>query len=353
MAAYISFQPSDFFSTKLYTGTGGASGTTQTITGVGFQSDLSWIKGREGFDNVLQDSVRGATYQINSNNPDAQTNRTDELTAWTSDGFALGIDTFEGVVNNSGNTYASWNWKAGTTSGLTGGTITPTGYSLNTTPGQSIIAYTGTGSNATVPHGLGVAPDMIILKRLNSSDNWNLGHNSLNSGTDPWDYTMKLNNTSLKTNDATIWNDTAPTTTVFSIGTSTEVNYSAATYIAYCFAPIKGYSKFGDYTGNGNVDGTFVYTGFRPAFVLLKSYSDAESWTIQDDKRLGYNPKNYTLRPANNAAASSTNYMDLVSNGFKIRNTNTEAGASGYKYLYAAFAEFPIVSSNSKVGKAR
>ena len=154
MAAYISFQPSDFFSTKLYTGTGGASGTTQTITGVGFQSDLSWIKGREGFDNVLQDSVRGATYQINSNNPDAQTNRTDELTAWTSDGFALGIDTFEGVVNNSGNTYASWNWKAGTTSGLTGGTITPTGYSLNTTPGQSIIAYTGTGTAATLPHGL-------------------------------------------------------------------------------------------------------------------------------------------------------------------------------------------------------
>ena len=351
MAEYISFQPSDHYSTKLYTGTG----SSNAITGVGFQPDIVWLKARDyAYNHVLSDAVRGEK-QLYPNLPSLQDSNTGEITSFDADGFTVGT---AGQTNANTRTFASWNWKMGTTSGISGGTITPSSYSFNTTAGQSIIAYTGTGSNATVPHGLGVAPECIILKRLNSADNWNVGHIN-NHATTPWDYAMKLNNTSSPTNDASIWNDTAPTTTVFSIGTSSEVNTNTSTYIAYCFASIKGYSKFGSYTGNGNADGTFVYTGFRPAYVLAKNTAGTYNWIVVDNKRSttgGTNVVDYYLTPNTSdteGSSGTSRDLDLLSNGFKFRGDGSEFNGSGVNYIYMAFAEFPIVSSNDVPTVAR
>jgi len=163
---------------------------------------------------------------------------------------------------------------------------------------------------------------------------------------------LKLNTTGAWTLVTTIWNNTLPTASLFSVGTNSETNQSSDTLLAYCFTPIQGYSKFGKYVGNGNADGPFVYTGFRPSWVLIKAYEDGESWTISDDVRDGYNEDNATIRTANTAAQAAT-YMNILSNGFKIINTNTESGASGYNYLYAAFARSPFVNSEGVPTNAR
>jgi len=343
--AYISFQPSDFFNTKLWTGTG----ATHAITGVGFQPDFTWIKNTDGTkDHTLTDAVRGVDSQINTNNTSAASTNADQLTAFDSDGFTLGSDGSEGTVNNSGDTYVGWNWKMGTTSGLSGGTITPSSYSFNTTAGQSIIAYTGTGSAATVPHGLGATPGLVICKRLDGADNW---WTHVKSMTGP--QYMVLNGTGAVATATSVWNDTLPTSTVFSIGTDGGINASGGTFIAYCFAPKNGYSAMGSYTGNGNANGPFVYTGFRPAFILVKKVS-ASDWFIWDDKRstTGKNVCDDTIMSNNNSVETSVN-IDINANGFKLRDTNVDANDAGSKFIYAAFAEFPVVSSNSKAGVAR
>jgi len=341
MAAYISFQPSDFFSPTLYTGTA----SELAITGVGFQPDMTWIKSRSSvLNHYLYDTVRGATKNLAPNDTDAEGTTAEGLKSWQSDGFTLGTS---GGENGSSVTYVSWNWKMGTTSGLTGGTITPSAYSLNTTAGQSVIAYTGTGSAATLPHGLGVTPGLIMCKRLNGGDNWWVHVKSM---TGP--QYLVLNGTGAVATATAVWNDTLPTSTLFSIGTDAGINASGGTYIAYCFAPIKGYSKFGVYTGNGNADGPFVNTGFRPAMIIRKK-DGTDDWMLVDDKRLGYNPNNAYLFPSGNNAESDLTRIDLLSNGFKLRTTDGGDNASGTDYLYMAFAEFPLVSSNSKAGTAR
>ena len=339
MAEYISFQPSDYFNTTLYTGTGASN----ALTGVGFQPDFCWFKNR-GTTNWynLYDAVRGTTEAIASNDTQAESTRANGLTTFGSDGFTLGDDA---NVNANTNTYVSWNWKAGTTSGIAGSpSITPTGYSFNATAGFSIIAYTGNGtSGATLPHGLGVAPKMIIVKNLDAANCWPVYHEIM--GATKYLY---LDTTESASTATSRWNDTEPDATLFTIGNNSTVNTSGEEYIAYCFADVKGYQKMGGYTGNGNADGPFVYTGFRPAFVLIKIWNsgDPKNWAIMDNKRLGYNEDNNSLY-INNAAEATSDTIDILSNGFKLRRTDdTLNGPTTLKYIWYAVAEFPIVSSN-------
>jgi len=338
MAEYISFQPSDYFNSVLYTGTG----AVQTISGVGFEPDLTWCKDRtNSYDQVWFDQVRGATERLTSNTYTAESTQVNDLTAWNSDGFVVGSGS---NINNNTNLFVGWNWKAGTTTGLSGGTITPTSYSINTTSGFGVYKYTGTGSAGTIAHGLGVAPEMVIVKKYNTTGDWYVYHKDMPSGNG---YHLRLNADSAQAS-GTEWNSTNPTSTVFSLGANSNVNASAATFIAYVFAPKRGYSKFQEYWGNGQTsDGTFVYTGFRPAFILIKRSALTGNWQIFDDKRLGYNGGNSYLSPNDDAVENTGGQIDIVSNGFKMRNNGTYTNGSGDTYIYAAFAEFPIVSSNN------
>ena len=337
MAAYISFQPSDFFSPKLYTGTG----SSNAITGVGFQPDMVWVKQRSGTEyHEVCDAVRGATKNIYPNANSAEGTNGQALKTFDADGYTLGTSL---GWNQNTSTYVGWNWKAGTTTGLSGGTITPTSYSINTTSGFGIYNYTGTGSAGTIAHGLGVAPTMMIVKKYNTTGDWYVYHKDMPSGNG---YHLRLNANSAEAS-GTEWNSTDPTSTVFSLGANSNVNASGATFIAYVFAPIKGYSKFGEYTGNGNADGTFVYTGFRPAFVLTKKTSGTDDWGLFDNKREGFNPENDVFYPNLTSAEVDNDSINILSNGFKPRATHGWINQSGATYIYAAFAEFPFVSSNS------
>ena len=340
-------KPTDYFNTKLYSGNGG----TQAISGIGFAPNWVWTKGRSGTYGVsnhkLFDSVRGATKTLFGNLTLAESTQTNGLTSFDSDGFSLGDDS---NVNASSTTYVSWNWLgANGTASNTDGSITST-VSANTTAGFSIVSYTGTGSNATVGHGLGVAPSMIIFKSRGTA-NWLVYHQGIGNT-----HGVFLNTTSAKDDDATYFQDTNPTSSVFSIGTSTLVN-DTNTYIAYCFAEKKGYSKFGSYTGNGNADGTFVYTGFKPAFLLVKKSSASGSdWNLHDNKRPGFNVNNSYLAPNENAAEVTGNtyqIFDLLSNGFKCRGAGTGTNASGETMIYMAFAENPFVTSTAIPTTAR
>ena len=333
---------SSFINTKLFTGTG----ATLAVTGVGFQPDLTWIKIRNSTgDNGLWDAVRGVTKRIQSNENSAETT-TSGVDSFDADGFTMGT-----AYNVSSDTYASWNWKAGTTSGLSGGTITPSSYSFNTTSGFSILAYTGTGSAATIPHGLGVAPKMIFVKRLDGTANWRV-YQASNTSEPATEYLI-LNLTSATSDDDTIWNDTDPTSSVFSVGTSTTTNASAGTFIAYCFADVAGYSKFGSYIGNGNVDGAFVYTGFKPTWLMIKRTDSTSNWLLYDNLREGYNQANDYLNPdSNNSEGGGDNYLDLLSNGFKTRVASQSINVSGANYIYAAFGQ-PIISNSGVCATAR
>ena len=327
---------SSYFNSVLYTGNG-VGGTN--ITGVGFQPDLVWIKRRSATEfHVWNDAVRGVPKNIYSNSTNAEDSGS-LMSAIISDGFTVQTD---GSVNFNGSTYVAWNWLANNTSGSTNtsGSITST-VAANTTAGFSIVKYTGTGANATVGHGLGVAPSMIIVKRRDSTANWFVYHASIgNNG-----YVM-LNLTDAKDQpNSTVWNNTSPTSSLFSLGTSSGPNASGGTYIAYCFAEVKGFSKFGSYTGNGSTDGTFVYTGFKPAFVLLKSSSAAYNWHMFDSKRNTYNVVTADLLPnASNAEDNGNNVIDFLSNGFKLRIASAGWNDAN-TYIYMAFAENPFVSS--------
>ena len=358
MAAYISFQPKDYYNTKIW---GGDSTSPINITGVGFQPDFIWGKLRNiGYAHQLYDSVRGFgnNKELNANENIVEGGGTADqygyLSGVVADGFTAtagsdsGADKY-GYWNESARTYVAWNWKAGTTSGIAGSpTITPTSYSFNATSGFSIIAYTGTATNATLPHGLGVAPKMIIQKNLADTESWMVYHASL--GATKY---MVLNTTAGSDTNSTRWNDTEPDATVFSIGTDSSTNGSGETCIAYCFAEKSGYSKFGSYIGNGDAEGPFVYTGFRPAFFMLKKSSGPDQgWLIVDDKRGGYNTSNDKLY-ADSSAADTLKKNSLLSNGWKVEEASDTYNASGATYIYAAFAEFPLVSSNNIPGPAR
>ena len=347
-------KPSDYFNTVLYTGTG----SSNAISGVGFSPDFIWGKGRTNADSFFMvDSVRGATKHVRSDSTDSEYTRAQDVKTIDSDGFTVGTDD---LVNKNTTTFVSWNWLADTSfsndaSGTGIGSIDSVG-SFNNTNGCSIVTYTGTGSNGTVKHGLNTAPYFIAIRsRSNAGSDWHVYHNSL-GGTK----FLRLNTTAAaETNSAAAWNNTAPTSSVFSLGTGNNVNGSSRTYIAYCFAEKQGYSKFGSYTGNGNADGTFVYTGFKPAFVIIKASSTAKDWKIIDNKRNpaglgGANPVRYRLA-ANTTAATSDDGdgQDFTSQGFKFRTTDSHMNGSGTTYIYMAFAESPFVSSSGVPATAR
>ena len=341
--AYSSIvKPSVHFNTKLYTGTG----ATQAVTGVGFQPDWVWLKSRSNSTyHLLYDAVRGATKQIYSNTTSAEGTDTNTLTSFDSDGFSLGADSGSGA-NINGYTQVAWNWKAnGAGSANTDGSINST-VSANTTSGFSIVKYTGTGANATVGHGLGVAPKMIIVKNTEATENWLVYHQSLGNTS-----VLKLNETSAKGSSQYYWNNTSPTSSTFSLGASSEANTNADVNIAYCFAEKTGYSKFGSYDGNGNANGTFVYTGFKPAFVIVKvSSGGTGDWQLFDNKRIGFNGGNYRLKPSSSSAEATDSLIDFLSNGFKLRDAGGSFNASGDTYIYMAFAENPLVANSGTDG---
>ena len=452
--------PTIYFNTKLYAG----NGSTNAISGVGFQSDFVWLKDRTAGNSHKQyDGVRGATKYLISDATSAEATQSNGLTSFDSDGFTLG--SYSGT-NNSSNNYVSWNWLAGGTapaitysvkvvsdsgnkyrfddfgtSAVTldlqeGGTYTfdqsdssnsghplrfsttsngthgggseyttgvvtngtpgssgaytritvaasaPTLYyyctqhsgmggqantnstfgssnfsgsiqstvSANTTTGFSILSYTGTGSSTTVGHGLGVAPSMLIFKNRDSTDSWNVQHDGLTS----YDYYVRLNSTGAQNNDIDVGNS-APTSTVVSVGSHAQQNGNGNDMILYTFAEKKGYSKFGSYTGNGNSDGTFVYTGFKVSWVMSKRIDGSgNSWRIFDNKRPGFNTSSFKFIHANLTNAEDTgDVMDLNGNGFKIRTNSSDQNSSGATYIYMAFAESPFVNSNGIPTNAR
>ena len=337
-------KPNEYFNTVLYTG----NGSTQSITGVNFQPDLTWIKNRGGYWHNLYDVVRGATKDIYSNATDAEGTNSNRLTSFNSDGFSVGNDT---DVNANSGTYVSWNWLASnTTASNTDGSITST-VSANTTAGFSIVSYTGTGGiPLTVGHGLGVTPEVLIIKNRTNAYNWAVYHKDLgNTGG------LFLNTTSAFTTDADLFNNTSPTSSVVTFSNSTLTNQGSANHIMYAFNSVKGFSKFGKYTGNGSTDGTFVYTGFKPAFIMTKSYSGYTGyWTIHDATRNPSNVSSMSALWANVSDAESNAYgFDILSNGFKIRSTSATLNQSGAGYIYMAFAENPLVGTNNIPATAR
>jgi hypothetical protein len=320
-----------FFNPVLYTGTGSSLG----VTGVGFQPDWVWVKSRSAAtDHGLYDAVRGVQKQLKSNAVTAETTETTGITAFGSDGFTTGALA---QLNTSAATYVAWNWKAGNNSGSTNalGSITST-VSANPQAGFSIVTYTGSGATATVGHGLGIAPSMILQKNRTGYD-WRVYHVSAGNTNE-----LYLNLTTAATTAST-WNNTTPTATVFSIGSGSAINGGGFACVAYCFAPVAGYSAFGSYTGNGSADGPFTYTGFRPAYVLIKRTDTTEEWHVHDIARDTYNLASADLYP-NTSGAEVTNFnqIDILSNGFKMRSANTGTNASGGTYIYMAFASNPF-----------
>ena len=320
-----------------------------SITGVGFAPDFTWIKATaNAYDHMLFDALRGTgslRENLRSNTSSASDNDATNVKTLDSDGFTLGVG---GYVNNSV-TFASWNWKAnGAGSANTDGSINST-VSANTTSGFSIVTWTGNSGN--VGHGLGVKPAMIITKSLGASGGWYTTHKSL--GAEMQDNYIFLNTSDANSTNNDIWGG-EPTTSTFSVGSGLIGN---TTHVAYCFAEKKGFSKFGSYTGNGNADGAFVYTGFKPAMVLFKqSSASGEKWYIYDNKRNAFNITNSVLFPnASDAESSATTGapIDMLSNGFKLKGTDAAGNGSGSTYIYMAFAEEPLVSSNNIPATAR
>ena len=342
-------KPSDYFNTVLYTGNGG---TGHAITGVGFQADWVWLKCRSSaHDHFLFDAVNGVKRFLSSNDTGALAAADDSyLSVFGSDGFTL--NNSDGM-NESSQTFVSWNWKAGTSftndaSGTGIGSIDSAG-SVSTTSGFSIVKWTGTGATGTIAHGLGAVPRMIIVKSLANTTSWMCQHASLGNAKE-----FYLNSASAP-GSSTAWNSTTPTSTVFSVtgGAGDGVNASGD-YIAYCFSDVQGFSKFSSYIGNGNADGTFIYTGFKPAWIMIKSATTVESWMLFDNKRLGFNPDNdYLLANATDVEPADEEVLDIVSNGFKPRASAGTLGTSGQTYIYMAFAESPFVSSSGVPATAR
>jgi hypothetical protein len=331
----------NYMAATTYTGTGASLTIANTIGSTSFQPDFVWVKGRSGAtDHALYDSVRGTTKDLVSNSTAAETTQATGLTAFGSTGFTVGALA---KMNTNAATYVGWQWNAG------GSTVTNTSGSIsaqvraNPTAGFSVLTYTGTGSAATVGHGLGVAPRMMIMRSrtsTGSNGNWVVYHASLGAT----NY-LVLNDTAASASDIGAFNNTSPTSSVFSVGTFTGTNGSSLGIIAYCFAEVAGYSKFGSYTGNGSADGPFVYCGFRPRYVLLKNVSSSvTNWWIMDTSRDTYNLAINELRADTSNVELTTAYshMDILSNGFKLRASSNESNGSGNTVIFAAFAENPF-----------
>jgi hypothetical protein len=310
-------KPSSYFDALAYTGTGASN----SISSLGFSPDLVWIKNRgTTTSHALYDTTRLATKQLSSDTTGDEATSSNGLTAFGSNGFTLGTST---LVNTSGTQYVAWAW--------------------DETPivGMDIIDYTGNGANRTIAHTLGVAPKMLIVKARTTAgadQGWPVWHTSIANTT-----YLQLNSTSATATGTDYWNSTSPTSSVFSVGTNAAVNTSADTYIAYAFAEVEGFSKFGSYTGNGSADGPFVYCGFRPRWVLFKESSvSGNNWNIYDTSRDTANPEALQLKASTSDAEVSNTFADYTSNGFKVRVSTAGINSSGQTYIFAAFAEAPF-----------
>ena len=339
MAYSTIIKPNTQMNPVLYTGNGG----TQSITGVNFQPDFTWIKDRDSTAvHYLFNAVSGATKFTNSDQNYAEQTNTQSLKSFDTDGFTLGTMT---GANNNTNNFASWNWKAGGSPSSNTDGSTTSSVSANTTNGFSIVKYTGNGSaGATIGHGLGSTPSAIFVKGLSAISNWSSYHSVLgNTGY------MRLDGTGAFATASTYWNNTSPTSSVFTAGTTGNINANGNDFVAYCFAEKKGFSKFGSYVGNGNADGTFIYTGFKPAYFVIKRTDATENWYCTDIKRNPINPVDNELLLLNSDTATiTTSYpVDFLSNGFKIRGNNNITNASSGTYIYMAFAENPLVANTS------
>ena len=334
-------KPNLHFNTLLRTGNYSGGGGTTAITGVGFAPGLMWEKKRNGTSiHSWLDQVRGNGKQLQSETTGAETT-SNQYQSLDSDGFTVNNSADYGTSSN----LVSWHWKAnGAGSSNSDGSTTAT-VSANTTAGFSIVSWTGTGSATTLGHGLGTTPQVILVKNRSEVYGWQMYHPGL-GGNNKY---ISINSSDAVATDTASWNNTAPTSSVFSVGASDANNKNTNNIIAYCYAEKKGYSKFGSYIGNGNANGRFVYTGFKPAFVLIKNITDAgELWEMFDNKRIGYNPKNHRLYAStNDAEDTSAERLDLLSNGFKIRTTGSHVNESGDTMIYMAFAENPIIGSNN------
>jgi hypothetical protein len=347
-------KPSDYFNTVLYTGTG----SSHAITGVGFAPNWVWIKHRnEANPHKIFDTVRGVGKSLKSNSTDAEATNEENgyVSEFGSDGFTVvSGSTSSNDVNKSSGSYTSWNWKAGgTASSNTDGSITSS-VSANQDAGFSIVKYDSTRTPSavqTVGHNLGVSPDVLIFKNLNETQNWLVWHKDIAT-----DKHLNLNTTSALNTDAGSLNNTAPTSSVFTIGADGRTNSTTEgnPIVCYAFAEKKGFSKFGSYTGNGSTDGTFVYTGFKPAFVMWKNTTTGSTnWHIVDNKRDTFNIVDKLLLPNGSGSEITQSALDLTSNGFKIKVTNGFVNTSGNNYIYMAFAENPFVSSTGVPATAR
>ena len=364
---------SAYFQSVLWTGD---DETDRAITNTGnsdLQPDWVWIKcTNDTFDHVIVDSSRGASTsttgtQLSSNlNAAEPSNTNGHVKSFNSDGFNVRSGSSAGNplvgVNKDAKTYVAWQWKSnGGTTTTNDASATSVGsidsvYQANTTAGFSIVTYTGTGSNGTIAHGLGSTPKWYFVKNrsessVSSTDQaWIVYHSVMAHGA-----AMFLNTTDSKMNHSPFWNSTAPTSTTFSVGTDSRTNTSADNYIAYCFSEVQGYSKFGSYKGNGNADGTFVYTGFKPAFMIAKERGASRNWTMADSlsQTAGNGGVTNSQQPNVAGAKAANERMDWLSNGFKIRNTSTPWNTSGGTFIYIAFAEHPFVSSKGIPTTAR
>jgi len=349
--------PTIYFNTITYTG----DNTDRSFTGVGFQPDWVWVKARNNTTwHMLFDAVRGAGVEkeLHANSTQAEGASDNVAYGYINSFDTDGFSTIDGTsssdaLNESGKTYVAWNWKAGGSASSNSDGDETTSVSVNQTAGFSIVSYTGTGSVDTFGHGLGAKPNVMIQKKRSGSAAWTVYHDKIAS--DPATDYLYLSSNAAVGDYADHFNDTEPTSSVFTLGTDTSVNGSGATNIMYCFAEKKGYSKFGSYTGNGNTDGAFIYTGFRPAWIIGKRTDVTNNWYIFDNKRNTFNVTDAKLRADESSAenVNSGKTIDIVSTGVKIRSSDEEFNASGGTYVYMAFAESPFVNSNGIPNNAR
>jgi len=338
--------PGEYFNTVLYTGTG----SSNAISGVGFSPNWVWIKERDSTSShSVSDTIRGVTKRLNPDLTDDEETLSGLMTSFDSDGFTNAADN---GVNENTKTYVAWNWKAGTAvSGNSGGSGTAKAYSgsVNTDAGFSIIKYIGNGTSAhTIPHHLGAVPQWVLIKETSNSSDWMGYHIGIGNTK-----TIKLNEPDAPVDRTDWWNDTTPTSSVVTLGDNGEINQNDTNYIMYAWCGKQGYSKFGIFTGNGNADGAFIYTGFSPAWVVVKRSDDSNGWLMNDNKRSPFNVSSAKLETHLGSAESSFVALDFLSNGFKIRTNDADMGASGGTYIYMAFAQQPFVTSTGVPATAR
>jgi hypothetical protein len=347
--------PSAYFHIQLYTGTGSELSVTNDANAGDFKPDWIWIKQRNATTNHgMFDSNRGVTKNLKTDTTDAESTEAQSVKTFNTDGFTLGTS---GDYNGSSDTHVAWQWKAngGTTTTNTAGTNIDTTVQANTTAGFSLMTYTGTGTNNdSIGHGLGAVPHWIMVKNRDETNGWQVYHHK-NTSAPETDY-LNLNDNGATADDHDRWSDQAPSSTVITLGGNDGVSKSSVKYVCYAFTEIQGYSKFGSYTGNGNADGPFVYTGFKPAWLMTKRTDSTSDWNMYDNKRNTFNKVDKVLQAEGNDAeytSGSGVILDFLSNGFKVRGTGSGINADGGSYIYMAFAEHPFVSSKGVPVTAR